>query len=128
MDDEYRACDLTGEEGAPIPFETSLLIDTSVISANTPGLFTLDAGIKSMATDAPLPSVETGADEGARFFLMGDEHGAVMTAPGSLALGDRISLRTPHCDPTVNLYDNYHVVRGQTLDAIWPVSGRGQSR
>jgi len=128
MDDEYRACDLTGEEGAPIPFETSLLIDTSVISANTPGLFTLDAGIKSMATDAPLPSVEAGAEEGARFFLMGDEHGAVMTAPGSLALGDRVSLRTPHCDPTVNLYDNYHVVRGQTLDAIWPVSGRGRSR
>jgi D-serine deaminase-like pyridoxal phosphate-dependent protein len=128
MDDEYRACDLTGEEGAPIPFETSLLIDTSVISANTPGLFTLDAGIKSMATDAPPPSVETGADEGARFFLMGDEHGALLTLPGSLALGDRVSLRTPHCDPTVNLYDNYHVVRGQTLDAIWPVSGRGRSR
>lgn len=128
MDDEYRACDLTGEEGAPIPFETSLMIDTSVISANTPGLFTLDAGIKSMATDAPLPSVETGAAEGARFFLMGDEHGALLTLPGSLALGDRVSLRTPHCDPTVNLYDNYHVVRGQTLDAIWPVSGRGRSR
>ncbi|WP_066803590.1 DSD1 family PLP-dependent enzyme [Sphingomonas asaccharolytica] len=128
MDDEYRACDLTGEEDAPIPFETSLMIDTSVISANTPGLFTLDAGIKSMATDAPLPSVETGAPDGARFFLMGDEHGAVLTLPDSLALGDRISLRTPHCDPTVNLYDNYHVVRGQTLDAIWPVSGRGRSR
>jgi D-serine deaminase-like pyridoxal phosphate-dependent protein len=128
MDDEYLACDLTGEKGAPVPFETSLMIDTSVISANTPGLFTLDAGIKSMATDAPLPSVETGAPDGARFFLMGDEHGAVLTLPDSLALGDRISLRTPHCDPTVNLYDNYHVVRGQTLDAIWPVSGRGRSR
>lgn len=128
MDDEYLACDLTGEEGVPIPFETSLMIDTSVISANTPGLFTLDAGIKSMATDAPLPSVEAGAPDGARFFLMGDEHGAVLTLPGSLVLGDRVSLRTPHCDPTVNLYDNYHVVRGQTLDAIWPVSGRGRSR
>jgi D-serine deaminase-like pyridoxal phosphate-dependent protein len=128
MDDEYRACDLTGEEGAPIPFDTSLMIDTSVISANTPGLFTLDAGIKSMATDGPLPTVETGADEAARFFLMGDEHGALMTLPGALALGDRVSLRTPHCDPTVNLYDNYHAVRGQTLDAIWPVSGRGRSR
>ena len=128
MDDEYRACDLTGEQDAPIPFETSLMIDTSVISANTPGLFTLDAGIKSMATDGPLPTVETGADESARFFLMGDEHGALMTQPDALTLGDRVSLRTPHCDPTVNLYDNYHVVRGQTLDAIWPVSGRGRSR
>jgi len=128
MDTGYRACDLTGEEGAPIPFETSLMIDTSVISANTPGLFTLDAGIKSMATDGPLPTVEAGADDTARFFLMGDEHGALMTLPGALALGDRVSLRAPHCDPTVNLYDNYHVVRGQTLDAIWPVSGRGRSR
>ncbi len=128
MDDQYRACDLTGEEGATIPFETSLMIDTSVISANTPGLVTLDAGIKSMATDADPATVESGADADARFFLMGDEHGALLTPPGSLALGDRVSLRAPHCDPTVNLYDNYHVVRGQTLDAIWPVSGRGRSR
>jgi len=36
-------------------------------------------------------------------------------------------LGAPHCDPTVNLYEAYHVVRGETLEAIWPVSARGRS-
>jgi D-serine deaminase-like pyridoxal phosphate-dependent protein len=36
----------------------------------------------------------------------------------------------PHCDPTVNLYDSYHVVAGdgETIEASWPVSARGRSR
>ncbi len=43
------------------------------------------------------------------------------------ALGQRITLATPHCDPTVNLYDAYHVVRGDILVAIWPITARGRS-
>ena len=61
---------------------------------------------------------------------MGDEHGAVI-APGvseGLKVGDLVRLAVPHCDPTVNLYDSYHVVRGDTVVDIWPVSARGRSR
>ncbi|MGH6949917.1 MAG: DSD1 family PLP-dependent enzyme, partial [Vitreimonas sp.] len=43
-------------------------------------------------------------------------------------IGDRVTLAAPHCDPTVNLYDWYHLVRDGTLVAIWPVSARGRSR
>jgi D-serine deaminase-like pyridoxal phosphate-dependent protein len=32
---------------------------------------------------------------------------------------------TPHCDPTVNLYNVYHVVQGDTLVDIWPIDARG---
>jgi len=32
-------------------------------------------------------------------------------------IGDPITLNIPHCDPTVNLYDSYHVVSGDTLVA-----------
>ena len=39
----------------------------------------------------------------------------------------RVRLAVPHCDPTVNLYDRYHVVRGDTLEAIWTVDARGRS-
>jgi 3-hydroxy-D-aspartate aldolase len=39
-----------------------------------------------------------------------------------------VILGAPHCDPTVNLYDTYHVVDGDTLVALWPVSARGRSR
>ena len=45
-----------------------------------------------------------------------------------LAPGDPVTLIVPHCDPTVNLYDHYHLVEGDTLVAIWPVSARGKAR
>jgi len=52
-----------------------------------------------------------------------------LIAPGyTFRLGDHMTLIPPHCDPTVNLYDFYHVVRGGMLIDIWPVSARGRSR
>ncbi|TPG20550.1 DSD1 family PLP-dependent enzyme [Sphingomonas koreensis] len=127
MDRQYLDCDLTGG-GAP-PFETALFIDTRVVSANGPGMATLDAGFKAMATDGGPPKIVGGAD-GATFMFMGDEHGAIIgpAADTRHAIGDAITLAAPHCDPTVNLYDSYHVVDGDTLIDIWPVSARGRSR
>lgn len=122
MDREYSDCDLDGED-AP-PFETSLMVDARVISANATGLVTIDAGLKSFATEAGAPPVMSGAGPDARYRFMGDEHGAILgeDLPG---IGARVTLGTPHCDPTVNLYDAYHVVRGDVLTAIWPVTARG---
>ena len=127
MDSQYLACDLTGDGGCP--FETSLMIDARVVSANTPGMATVDAGFKAFATDAEPPPVLAGAGAGAQYFFMGDEHGAILLPEGgALSLSDIVTMAAPHCDPTVNLYDNYHVVQGDTLRAIWPVSARGRSR
>ena len=123
MDREYRDCDI----GAS--FATALTVDTSVISANAPGMATLDAGLKAFATEAGVPQILTGAPDGSIYRFMGDEHGAVIVPDGAAApaLGARLTAMTPHCDPTVNLYDAYHVVRGDTLVAIWPVTARGRS-
>ena len=44
------------------------------------------------------------------------------------ALAEQVILVPPHCDPTVNLYESYHVVKGDTLVEIWPVTARGRSR
>ena len=41
--------------------------------------------------------------------------------------GDVVSCVVPHCDPTVNLYDVYHAVRGGILESIWPIEARGRS-
>ena len=40
-------------------------------------------------------------------------------------IGAKVELVTPHCDPTINLHDFIHCVRGQTLVDIWPVDARG---
>ena len=72
----------------------------------------------------------SGAPAGASYRFLGDEHGAIVDPAGAHVwqLGDRVRLAVPHCDPTVNLYDSYHVLSGDTLEAIWPVSARGRSR
>lgn len=125
MDDQYRACDLASD-GAPT-FQPALFVDASVVSANAKGLVTVDAGLKAFATEGEPPK-PVGVT--ARYAFMGDEHGALVAEAieTDLALGQRVELSIPHCDPTVDRYDSYHVVEGDTLKAIWPVSARGRSR
>ncbi len=111
-----------------IPFEASLFVQMTVISVNTPGLATTDAGFKSFATDADAPLIHSGAPDGAAYFFFGDEQGGIAFADAekdSLSRGAQVTCMVPHCDPTVNLYDWYHVVRGDVLVDLWPVDARG---
>ncbi len=124
MDRQYGDCEAAGPR-----FEHALSIDTRVVSANSPGRATLDAGLKAMATDAGAPRVLAGADLASRYIFMGDEHGMLLTPDGisDPVLDQLVTLVPPHCDPTVNLYDRYAVCEGDTVIAFWPVSARGRS-
>ena len=126
MDVDYLNA-LKDGRNAP-PFETALFVATAVVSVNAPGHVTTDAGLKSFATDGPLPEIAAGAPPGSRYEVFGDEHGKVIPPLGAAkpALGALIECVTPHCDPTVNLHDLYHLVRGDTLVDIWPVDARGK--
>jgi len=126
MDRQYADCDLSGD--GVVSFESALFVDVHVISANSPGLATIDAGFKSLSTDGGAPTILEGAPVESEFRFMGDEHGALFAPGYTFRLGDHMTLIPPHCDPTVNLYDFYHVVRGGMLIDIWPVSARGRSR
>jgi D-serine deaminase-like pyridoxal phosphate-dependent protein len=128
MDAQYLDCDLA--DGPSPAFETALGVDSRVVSANHAALVTIDAGYKSLSTDGGVALVQRDAPMDARFAFMGDEHGALIS-PGigdDLKPGDAVTLTVPHCDPTVNLYDSYHIVRGDTLVDLWPVSARGRAR
>jgi 3-hydroxy-D-aspartate aldolase len=125
MDRQYN--DVWEKPGERTPFETSLFVQTTVISANRDGLATTDAGFKSFATDAGSPIIESGAPPGANYFFFGDEQGGVIYQGEKLKPGHSMRCVVPHCDPTVNLYDRYHAMRGSTLEAIWPVDARGRS-
>jgi len=126
MDVQYREA-LEDGRNAP-PFETALLVSTAVVSVNAPGYVTTDAGLKCFATDGPNPAVASGAPDGSRYEFFGDEHGRLVLPAGAdkPPLGARIECGTPHCDPTVNLHDLYHVVSGDTLVEIWPIEARGK--
>ena len=128
MDKQYLDCDLANTPESP--FETSLAVDARVVSANHAALVTIDAGFKSLSTDGGAAQIQRGAAPETGFMFMGDEHAALIGPDIGTKLrpGDPVSLTVPHCDPTVNLYDFYHVVRGDTLVEIWPVSARGRAR
>lgn len=125
LDGEYGACEFPADER--FAFEQSLFIDATVISANTPGRVTVDAGLKAISPDAGVPEVIGGAP-GSHYLFMGDEHGAVLSEARPLpVLGERVTLRPAHCDPTVNLHDAYQVVEDGDVVASWPVTARGRA-
>lgn len=125
MDVQYNAVELL--PGGEMPWETALLIQNRVISNNRADFVTTDGGFKCFATDGPFPEIVAGAPMGAQYTYFGDEFGRIVFAHAAdhMELGAVVELASPHCDPTVNLHDFYHCVRGDTLVAIWPVAGRG---
>jgi 3-hydroxy-D-aspartate aldolase len=125
LDVDYRRVVLRAD-GAE-PFRPSLFVRTSVISANASDHVTTDAGLKAFATDGPRPVIARGAPAAAEYFFFGDEHGRVELpdAPRHLPVGSALECLVPHCDPTVNLHNVYHVVQGDTLIDIWPIDARG---
>ncbi len=121
MDVEYSDVELQPEGGSP--FKPSLFVLTTVISSH-PNKTIVDAGLKSFATDGPKPRVFSGTSSHFSYEFRGDEHGQVLSQD-PLPIGHVLEFLTPHCDPTVNLYDYYHCVRGNTLVDIWPIEARG---
>jgi D-serine deaminase-like pyridoxal phosphate-dependent protein len=125
MDVEYGAVELFAGEAQP--FRQALFVQSIVLSNNHAGRATIDAGVKSFATDGPTPRLARGAPAGSRYDYDGDEFGTLILADPAerLALGSRVEILIPHCDPTVNLHDFMHCMRGNLLVDIWPVDGRG---
>jgi 3-hydroxy-D-aspartate aldolase len=125
MDLQYNAVELSPSSRSP--FRTSLFVQSMVLSNNHAGAATLDAGFKSFSLDGPPPVPGRGAPRGSTFEFYGDEFGMLRFPAGKsrMRLGSKVDFVTPHCDPTVNLHDFYHCVRGTRLVDIWPIDARG---
>lgn len=122
MDREYM--DIEMEMGSR-KLRPALFVAASVISVPEPGLAIVNAGYKSFATEGVAAAIVAPTLQNASYRLMGDEHGGVSYMGNGPPLGSTIEFIAPHCDPTVNLYDRYHCVRGDTLVDIWRVDARG---
>ena len=124
-DVQYDHVELRGDEGHP--FRNALFVYTRVVSARHKGFVTTDAGTKSFSTEDVAPVIVAGAPGGSRYGIFGDEFGKVTLADsaGTLPLDTLIECVVPHCDPTLNLYDEFHVVSDDKLVDIWPIEGRG---
>jgi 3-hydroxy-D-aspartate aldolase len=113
------------EVGQPVgTFAQSLFVLTTVMSHPTAARAVVDAGVKAHSVDAGMPLVD--GVPGARFTRASDEHGIIeLDGPGTLEVGQKIRLVPGHCDPTVNLHDWFVCVRGERVEALWPISARG---
>ena len=114
------------ESGGPFTtFEHALFVYATVMSRPVRERAVLDAGLKAFATDCGMPRL---ADvESATVRNASDEHAVVDLSASSagVAVGDKVRLIPGHCDPTVNLYDWYVCVRGDRVEALWPIAARG---
>jgi D-serine deaminase-like pyridoxal phosphate-dependent protein len=127
MDMEYGT--IGGPDGTEYrDFKNALTVVTTVVS-RSPGIAIVDGGYKAFATDRPFTPRAIGMD-GAVYHWAGDEHGRLDMSQASrdLAVGDRVEFIPPHVDPTVNLYDSIFALRGERVEAIWPIAARGKSQ
>lgn len=109
-------------------FKNALTVMTTVVS-RPPGFAIVDGGYKAFSTDRPFTPLAVNLP-GVAYAWAGDEHGRLdlANAPGDLKVGDRVEFIPPHCDPTVNLYDYIHGLRGDRVEAVWPIAARGKSQ
>lgn len=107
-----------------VRFENSLFVRTTVMSRPSADRAVVDAGLKASSVDSGMPGAWKRPD--LRYTKASDEHGVIET-PGAaaLSLGDTLMLVPGHCDPTFNLYDELVCVRGERVEAVWPISARG---
>jgi D-serine deaminase-like pyridoxal phosphate-dependent protein len=108
-------------------FDQSLFILATVMSRRHDARgdrATLDAGLKAFSTDSG-PAQPAFAGWNVRG--VSDEH-TVLDRVGdgpALALGDKVRLVPGHVDPTVNLHEWIVALRGDRVEAVWPVDARG---
>ncbi|MEO8629232.1 MAG: DSD1 family PLP-dependent enzyme [Betaproteobacteria bacterium] len=123
MDADYgRNLDGGGE---PVrEFEQSLFILATVMSHTAPTRAVVDVGLKAHSIDSGMPLVFN--LPGVRYTRASDEHGVLeLDVPRAVRLGQKIKLVPGHCDPTVNLYDWLVCYRGDRVEALWAIAGRG---
>ena len=105
----------------------------TVVSTARPGQVIVDGGSKTFSSDrlTPTPEVSFGyvlEAPGAVFTRMNEEHGFldVRKAGVELAVGDRLRIIPNHICAAVNLHERVYGVRGDRVEAVWDVVGRGK--
>ncbi len=109
-----------------IDFEYGLTVLCTVISAPDPQRAEVDAGLKGVTRDFGLPIVLD--PPGWELTGLAEEHGHLKRLDGPpLKPGDKVKIVPNHGCTTINLYDQYHVIRRDMLEAVWTITGRGKS-
>lgn len=113
-----------------IRFEPAMKLLTTIISANRKTHVTCDAGWKSLYQVPTKPIVLSPPGLNYDWGGFGDEHGKITADNnGQLpAVGTVLELMVAHCDPTINLFDQFYIVKNNEVIDTWPIDLRGKSQ
>ncbi len=93
----------------------------------------VDGGSKTFSSDRPVAGAEVSfgrvveAPE-AVFTKMNEEHGFVdiERASRKFTVGDRVQIIPNHVCVAMNLHERVYGIRGDTVEQVWRVEGRGK--
>ena len=128
MDAQYLS--IGGEQDLEVysDFAASLTVMTTVLNDQYEGRATSDAGAKACTINQPWPIIKGESDMTYR--SGSDEFGTILYGDNpsrNYKVGDKLEVIVSHCDPVVNLYDQMYAIRGDKVEAVWPISARGMS-
>jgi D-serine deaminase-like pyridoxal phosphate-dependent protein len=128
MDCQYL--EIGGEDNEELytDFAPSLTVMTTVLNNYFPKRLTTDAGQKALTLNTPGPIVI--GEKGFTYTAGSDEFGSIQfeTSSKAYAVGDKLELIVPHCDPAVNEYDQIYGTRKDRVEVVWPIAARGHSQ
>lgn len=101
-------------------FRIACRLMATVISAR-PGKAVVDVGVKGMGCEFGPPAVD---DHPEAVAVIGSEEHTRIEGINA-RVGDRLWLVPSHGCTTSNLHGRFWVVRGGTVEAMWPIEGRG---
>ena len=116
MDASYGKMDL--------PFEHSLFVMATVVSVKG-NAFHTDAGLKSCSVDQGNPVLKDHPQAGAH---MSEEHISHNIPGHALHVNDTVLYIPGHCCTNINLFDKIHLVSGEEVVCVIPVTSRGKSQ
>lgn len=107
-------------------FRCALTVLATVTSRPTSTRVILDAGRKTLSSDAAMP--EPLGLPSLRSLKLSAEHATIeLDAPSELPrVGDKLAFIVGYSDTTVHLHEEIVGVRNGRVEAIWPVAGRGK--
>ena len=103
-------------------------IITTVVSTPAPGRIIVDGGMKTFTSYPPLPYGYCVEHPEITFQAMSVEHGHVDVSQSAhtFKVGQRLSFIPHHQGMTLNLHDELVGYRGEEVEVVWPVQGRGK--
>jgi D-serine deaminase-like pyridoxal phosphate-dependent protein len=105
-----------------------LRIVCTVVSTPAPGRIIIDGGMKTFCSYPPTPYGFCVEHPELKIYAMSVEHGHVDASASShrFKVGERLTWIPLHQEMALNLHDDLVGYRGELVEVVWPVAGRGK--